>query len=693
MDSESENESPPEAAETGRKLPPAAELGLVLLAFAFAVGAIFHLVNRMKAVDAEAEQEVQAMVQAENAGPEEKRTKGPWGLAVERPRNVKLTGFHNFWDRQNDIRLWWDDIPLHIQTNSVRTFEDSNVKPDDYAGVESCRKCHVEKYNDWHQHSHRLMNALATAENVRGDFSGSAKIDYLGGTGRFYQENGGYRMALKRDLTTRVYAIERTIGSRFTQYYVGKLIEGSEPADSPMWKVQHVLPFGYWITEKQWVPTVHVFRESNTDKENQDPYTEQEIVSYDGSCTACHVTLAGGDWILNLAGGQRLSAFSPRSVAFDAYGYLKDARPDLLGGKTAEDVNIKDIFDLGQTIGELPAIDNAVSLGITCEACHFGAKQHAQRSTKDKSEYAPPFYPAGPHVYASGANREEVLGRNRANLTFACARCHSGGRPEYANGNHTWNSTEFSDAIYGFCYDPKGAKEHGMNELTCIHCHDPHKATGLKWNRTLAEDNQSCIACHAQFKDAAKLTGHTHHAADSTGSGCMNCHMPKINEGLQDMVRTHRIFNPTEPSMIENNQPNACNLCHLKENIDWTIRYLREWYGDEHTYSEAKLTANYPQRSGPVALGWIRGTHAPTRLAAAEALAKSGEEWGRPHLLDLLVVDDNLVHRQFVQKRLEEELNVDFDALGYHFYMMQPERQAAIDKLRPVISGKKTAAK
>jgi len=40
----------------------------------------------------------------------------------------------------------------------------------------------------------------------------------------------------------------------------------------------------------------------------------------------------------------------------------------------------------------------------------------------------------------------------------------------------------------------------------------------------------------------------------------MNCHMPKINEGINSLVRTHTIFSPTNPAMIEANRPNACNL-------------------------------------------------------------------------------------------------------------------------------------
>ena len=53
-----------------------------------------------------------------------------------------------------------------------------------------------------------------------------------------------------------------------------------------------------------------------------------------------------------------------------------------------------------------------------------------------------------------------------------------------------------------------------------------------------------------------------------------------------------------------------------------------------------------------------------------------------PHLLDLLVTDENLVHRQFTQKRLEEELNFDFESNGYTFFMTREERKPAIEKLR-----------
>jgi hypothetical protein len=133
--------------------------------------------------------------------------------------------------------------------------------------------------------------------------------------------------------------------------------------------------------------------------------------------------------------------------------------------------------------------------------------------------------------------------------------------------------------------------------------------------------------------------------------------------------------------MIEANQPNACNLCHLDKPIDWTIGHLRDWYGKEHRYSERALVRSYPDRRQPVGLSWLRGTHAPTRLAAAGAAATSAAPWVLPELFRLLAEDEQLLNRQFTQRRLEERLGIKFKDKGYQFYMTGPERTAAIRRI------------
>ena len=153
----------------------------------------------------------------------------------------------------------------------------------------------------------------------------------------------------------------------------------------------------------------------------------------------------------------------------------------------------------------------------------------------------------------------------RVNVNWMCGRCHTGHRPQLAAGMATWNSTEYADAMRGSCY----------SKLTCMNCHNPHEAIGHKWPLSPLQDDQLCIKCHQQYESPEAIRKHSHHETDSAGSRCMNCHMPRMNEGLQDVVRTHMIFSPTNSEMIESNQPNACNLCHTEKSIDWTVNYLQ----------------------------------------------------------------------------------------------------------------------
>lgn len=221
-----------------------------------------------------------------------------------------------------------------------------------------------------------------------------------------------------------------------------------------------------------------------------------------------------------------------------------------------------------------------------------------------------------------------------------------------------------------------------MNHLTCITCHDPHKAIGYEWPLTEKQNDQKCLECHQQYRSAEQLSAHTHHGVDSSGSRCMNCHNPRINEGLETMVHTHRIFNPTDRHLIEANQPNACNLCHLDKPIDWTITHLRDWYDENLQYSDEKLNANYADRQGPVAAGWLKSSHSGTRLAASSAVTREQAAWAYPLLVELLVTDDILVNRQFTQRNLKKFLGLDMKAHGYEFYMEPAKRKHVLAQLR-----------
>jgi len=116
------------------------------------------------------------------------------------------------------LTAWWDEVPEAVRRVSAPTGTHSNINRGDYAGPDSCRKCHPQNYASWAEHPHRWMNAMAEQETVRGDFSDAARIEHLGGTGSFVRAGDQYRMNLERDGVRREFHITRPIGSRVFQY-------------------------------------------------------------------------------------------------------------------------------------------------------------------------------------------------------------------------------------------------------------------------------------------------------------------------------------------------------------------------------------------------------------------------------------------------------------------------------------------
>jgi len=283
------------------------------------------------------------------------------------------------------LTLWWDDVSTSIRKVSTSNPNHSNIRSQDYAGPESCKKCHQENYDLWSSHAHRWMNALATEETVKGDFSGKASINYRGGEGTFYRDDGEYRMRLTRDHEERVYGIKQTIGSRFFQYYVGVLLKGPEPQYHSFYTLEHVLPFGYWLDYDEWVPVVHIVDEY-PDALRRDPFkpTANQPI-YAKACSHCHSTHPVGDILMRLP--ELACMFVPRSVHLKLPGYLADTRPQLWDNSRPTS-SLKN-EELSGLMGQLVHIEDVrkhvVSFGITCEACHYGAKEHAEGKLKMQS--------------------------------------------------------------------------------------------------------------------------------------------------------------------------------------------------------------------------------------------------------------------------------------------------------------------
>jgi predicted CXXCH cytochrome family protein len=565
------------------------------------------------------------------------------------------------------LTVWWDTLPSRVRATTTAAGTDSNIHPSDYVGSEACQRCHGTNYRAWSNHSHRWMNALADATTVKGDFTTASAVSYLGGRVTFSQNDGRNYMRLERGEVRRLYAVTQTIGSRFYQYYVGRQVEGPEPSGHPFYNQEHVLPFGYWLDQKEWVPVVHIGPERR-DGERTDPFappvTGQYYAVYAASCNYCHTTFPLGDLLARRP--QTVGEHPPRSLHWSVRKYLQEAHPaefEAIAAAPPEDGQRNPLADWD-------ASHYAATFGVSCEACHLGGRVHVQSEGRIK----PAFFPRSPHLFVETRGETLDFGKTHDNVNWACGRCHTGERPTFAAGMSTWNSVEYSDAMRGSCY----------SQARCVDCHNPHKSIGPRWAPEPDQDDAVCLKCHVKLEPAAARVHHTHHPMGSEGARCLNCHMPRINEGLQDVVRTHMIYSPTRADMVEANHPNACNLCHTGQPIDWTLARLKEWYGK--TYDDRKIAANYADRSAPVAIGWLQSESEAVRLVGADALLRARDQRSLPELLGALD-DPFLMNRQFAARGIQEMLNVRLSDFGYRFYMSAAERQKPLADLRARYAG------
>lgn len=142
---------------------------------------------------------------------------------------------------------------------------------------------------------------------------------------------------------------------------------------------------------------------------------------------------------------------------------------------------------------------------------------------------------------------------------------------------HFGDGTAHKNRMQGNDYVTSRMYEKGV---TCFTCHDAH---GTDYESNLRKPADTlCLDCHAPMSPsgprAATLEAHTHHAANSTGSSCIACHMPKIATTLGDVnVRSHtfRFVTPAKTDSLK--IPNACNVCHTDKSTAWAADALKTW--------------------------------------------------------------------------------------------------------------------
>jgi len=228
---------------------------------------------------------------------------------------------------------------------------------------------------------------------------------------------------------------------------------------------------------------------------------------------------------------------------------------------------------------------------VGCEACHGAGSAHVANPTQ-----------------------LTILNPARQNYVQAndtCIQCHSQGQPltnpikgqyyDWAVGYHAglklsdyWKLEEHKLGETTFTHFPDGTAHKNRMQgndfvqslmynrgVTCFSCHDPH---GTQNDHMLRKPvNEVCSSCHSVGSQngphTASLEEHTHHAANSTGSQCVACHMPKIQPELPGgpFVAAHT-FHFVTPNDTDSMQiPNACNACHKDKDTKWAGAQLASW--------------------------------------------------------------------------------------------------------------------
>lgn len=494
----------------------------------------------------------------------------------------------------------------------------------EFASSDACRQCHIDHYESWHRSYHRTMTQLATEESVRAPFDGRS-LESNGSSCKVDRNGEWFFVQMKdpdgssQDATTGSSQVNlpvvMTTGSHHLQAYWVPSQHGN--------KVR-LFPWVYHIDSDRWIPNGDSFI-LPPEYSRLPPDSKQYGQVWNNNCIVCH-SVAG---------------------------------------------------DVGYESGNWQS--RVAELGISCEACHGPGAAHVSHHQNPLTRYTQRVSGSADPTIVNPAR----LSPHKSSET--CGQCHvafdeqvpteynkyrAGGdyqsafhladnhNPEddrfWRDGTMRVGGREFSGMKESACY-LKG-------EMSCLSCHSMHASDPNKQMRKDIQADQACLQCHQELSD--NISQHTHHAVQSEGSRCYNCHMPYTSYALFTAIRSHRVDSPSVANSIASGKPVACNQCHVDQSLGWTADTMEKWYGT----TRPELDSD--QRDVAASLLWLLRGDAVQRSLAAWSLGwepariASEEGWQIPFLAQLL--DDPYSVTRFIAQRSLENLGVklkEYDSL------------------------------
>ena len=473
----------------------------------------------------------------------------------------------------------------------------------DYVQSKNCIHCHDRHYQSWARTYHSRMTQEARPGTVQGDFEKANTLDYLGVSARMERHDGRFYMTLRLpEGKTESYQIERTVGSRRIEQYLTR--QAGEYTR---------LPVAYDLINRRWMNLNGSF--FYPDGDNYNEHRSQWNIN----CVFCHNV---------------------------------KAQPYMDRASRSFDTEVNE-------------------LGIACGACHGASAEHAELA-------ASPFTRTWWRIV--GAQPRQIIQPEKLTperSLMICGHCHGQRIPEppdrieelltrgdpYNAGDDlsryyrpVWRETKIGDYSFANRFWPNGSPRltayeyqgilrsrcftegSGEKRINCLTCHSMHsgdpKGQITDENRT----NKPCLQCHQQYAATDALIAHTGHKSDSTGSGCYNCHMPRVVYGVMSVHPTHDITIPDARLTVVKAVPNACNQCHLDRSVNWSIKESQQLWP---RYFAGSRQSNDQQFDLPEGARALFAGDALTRALAAEALGGGGPAqpdpgWSGPLLTEAL---------------------------------------------------------
>lgn len=440
----------------------------------------------------------------------------------------------------------------------------------EYGGSASCRECHEEAYELWERSHHGLAerwpsNALDAAAFVpaRSFTHGTQQTTALVTNGHCALRTAG------RTNPAESFAVDRVIGhDPLRQYLVG-------------------LPGGRWqATEACWDPRsnewFNVYGAEDRQPGEWGHWTGRGM-NWNGMCATCHNTRLRKNY--DLTNDVFRTTMVERGVGCEScHGPMKDHNVWQAANKGR---GLKD-----PTIKKL----SRDQMFDTCAACHSRRGEitgdpkpgdsffdHHLLAVVDESNL---FYPDG-QIWDEDYEVTAFLGSRMYNKGVRCMDCHN------------FHS----------------AKVKLPGNMLCLSCHGPNQTNAPVINPVTHSRHKVFGFDHTGVMTNADVMAYRSAAIKETGGECVNCHMPQTVY-MQRHARHDHGFTIPDPLLTkEFGIPNACNRCHRDKDTEWSLQYVKDWYGD-------KMNRPYRQR------------------AETLARARRGEPAARAGLLQMLQQDE-----------------------------------------------------